>query len=163
MCDHLSRLRAISHDPWFVCGDFNEAIWKHEHLSSCTRSENKMLAFKDCFEVCELKDLGFSGYPYTYDNGQTGVRNVHARLDRAAADESWRDLFPSAKVLLLASPCSDHCPLLVQFEVVDNSHRQRTTPRYEIMLERHSALPEVIVEAWAKKYLLVTWGRLRIL
>ena len=29
----LSDLRAVSVEPWLVCGDFNEAMWQHEHFS----------------------------------------------------------------------------------------------------------------------------------
>lgn len=69
MWDHLTRLRAISQDPWFVCGDYNEAMWQHEHLSRSTRSESQMAAFRDCLLLCELEDLGLVGIPYTYNNG----------------------------------------------------------------------------------------------
>ena len=109
------------------------------------------MAFRDCLEVCELEDLGFSRFPYTYDNGQPGDRNVQVRLDRAVVDEAWRDLFLLAKVVHLALPCSDHRPVLVQLQVGDEPRRQRPPPRYEIMWEWQSALPGIIEEAWAKK------------
>ena len=32
MWSAMSNLRAISSEPWLVCGDFNEALWQHEHL-----------------------------------------------------------------------------------------------------------------------------------
>lgn len=91
-----------------MCGDYNEALWQHEHLSRTMRSESQMSAFRDCLLMCELEDLGFSGIPYTSNNGQDGDRNVHVCLDRACAVESWRDIFPAARVLHLASSCSDH-------------------------------------------------------
>uniref|UniRef100_A0A453Q5L8 Endonuclease/exonuclease/phosphatase domain-containing protein n=1 Tax=Aegilops tauschii subsp. strangulata TaxID=200361 RepID=A0A453Q5L8_AEGTS len=87
MWSALSNLRATSSEPWLVCGDFNEAMWQHEHLSLTQRSENQMQQFRDCLLACELMDLGFSGIPYTYDNGQVGNRNFRVRLDRACADE----------------------------------------------------------------------------
>lgn len=150
MWDHLSRLQAILQDPWFVCGDYNEALWQHEHLSRTMRSETQKSAFRDFLLLCELEDLGFSGIPYTYNNGQDGDRNVQVRLDRACADESWRDIFPAAKVSHLASPCSDHSPLLVQLEGVQEHRKKDHSPRYEIMWEHHPALPEVIANTWAR-------------
>ena len=57
-----------------------------------------MEVFRDCLVTCELQDLGFSGLPYTYNNGQEGNRNVQVRLDRACADEALRDLFPATHV-----------------------------------------------------------------
>lgn len=68
MWTSLSNLRAMSSEPWLVCGDFNEAMWQHEHFSRSQRSENQMLLFQDCLTSCELLDLGFSGIPFTYDN-----------------------------------------------------------------------------------------------
>ena len=140
MWDHLCSLRAISQDPWVVCGDFNEALWQHEHLSIMTRSESQMEVFRDCLVTCELQDLGFSGLPYTYNNGQEGHRNVQVCLDRACADEALRDLFPAARVVHLATSCSDHSPLLVNLEGVQEQRRRPTTSRYEIMWERDSQL-----------------------
>lgn len=150
MWDHLCRLRAISQEPWFVCSDYNEALWQHEHLSRSMRSETQMSAFRDHLLLCELEDIGFSGFPYTYTNSQDGDRNVQVHLDRACADEAWRDLFPVARVVHLVSPCSDHCPVLVQLEGVQEHRRKAHSLRYEIMWERDQALPEVIANAWAK-------------
>lgn len=61
MWSSLSQLRAVSLEPWLVCGDFNEAMWQHEHMSRAQRSENQMGLFRDCLLACELWDLGFSG------------------------------------------------------------------------------------------------------
>ena len=60
---HLTRLRGVSQEPWPVCGDFNETLWQHEHMSRTLRSESQMEAFRDFLLLCELEDLGFSGVP----------------------------------------------------------------------------------------------------
>lgn len=96
MWEHLSRLRGVSDDPWLVCGDFNQTMWQHEHLSRSSRAESQMRAFRDVLEACELMDLGFSGAPYTNNNGQQGYRNVRVRLDHACADDAWKVMFPLA-------------------------------------------------------------------
>jgi exonuclease III len=114
MWSALCDLRASSALPWFVVGDFNEALWQHEHLSICRRPKNQMSAFRDALIVCELKDLGFQGVPFTYDNRRSGRANVKVRLDGALADDRWRDLFSVTTVVHLVTPCSDHCPLLVR-------------------------------------------------
>ena len=92
MWDALCALRATSDLPWFLMGDFNEALWQHEHLSFCPRPESQMTAFRDTLLLCELKDLSFSGLPFTYDNRRSGRANVRVRLDRALADDRWRDI-----------------------------------------------------------------------
>ena len=72
-----------------------------------------MADFRETLDVCGLKDLGFSGLPWTYDNRKSGGRNVKVRLDRGAATQSWLNRFFDASVTHLTSPCSDHCPSVV--------------------------------------------------
>ncbi|XP_073353971.1 uncharacterized protein [Aegilops tauschii subsp. strangulata] len=107
-----------------------------------------MASFRDCLQVCELEDLGFCGIPFTYNNGQALDRNVQVRLDRACVDEAWHDLFPAARVLHLATSCSDHSPLLVQMEGVQEKRRRATLMRYEIMWERDPTLPDMVARSW---------------
>lgn len=108
-----------------------------------------MALFRECLQLCELEDLGFSGMSFTYDNEQYGNNNIKVRLDRACADEQWRDLFPATKVVHTASSCSDHCLLVIQ--VVPLVDRYRTSNhRYEIRWKRDPALPHIIEQAWPK-------------
>ena len=100
--------------------------------------------------MCELEDLGFSGVPFTYDNGQYGNNNVRVRLDRVCADEHWRDLSPTSRVVHLASSCSDHCPVVLEMVPMDIDRKRRGASRYEIMWERDPSLPGVIANSWAK-------------
>jgi hypothetical protein len=80
MWDHLKALKASSSLPWVVLGDFNEALWHYEHFSARQRPEPQMAAFRDCLQICELKDIGFSVLPYTYDNKRDGNHNVRSVL-----------------------------------------------------------------------------------
>jgi hypothetical protein len=45
MWNHLTSLRSFLTEPWLVCGDFNEAMWQHEHFSRSQRAENQMILF----------------------------------------------------------------------------------------------------------------------
>jgi endonuclease/exonuclease/phosphatase family metal-dependent hydrolase len=112
MWDHLKALKASSSLPWVVLGDFNEALWQYEHFSARQCPEPQMAAFRDCLQICELKDIGFSVLPYTYENKRDGNHNVRVRLDRVVADDEWRDIY-SASSVHLVSPCSDHAPILL--------------------------------------------------
>jgi endonuclease/exonuclease/phosphatase family metal-dependent hydrolase len=113
MWELLRDLKATSNLPWLVLGDFNEALWQEEHLSSTPRPINQMDAFREVLYDCNLTDLGFSGVPYTYDNKRAGRANVKVRLDRAVACPAWRDMYADTRVQHLTSPVSDHCPVLV--------------------------------------------------
>uniref|UniRef100_A0A453QIW6 Endonuclease/exonuclease/phosphatase domain-containing protein n=1 Tax=Aegilops tauschii subsp. strangulata TaxID=200361 RepID=A0A453QIW6_AEGTS len=94
--------------------------------------------------------MGFSGYPYTYDNGRSGNANVQVRLDRAVADLAWRNIFSDAAVQHLVSPCSDHCPILVRC-LHESDDRPRMCCRYEVMWERDPGLTEVVDKAWKEQ------------
>jgi hypothetical protein len=91
-----------------------------------------MEAFREVLFDCDLIDLGFSGTPYTYDNKRHGRANVRVRLDWAVACPAWRDRFADTHVQHLASPVSDHCPILVNIEkemIMPNRQKKR---QYEI-------------------------------
>lgn len=129
LCDIKQR----SDLPWMVMGDFNEALRQFEHASQNLISERHMQTSRNVLHDCDLKDLGFEGYPFTYNNRRDGRRNVRVRLDRAVANDSWRDLFSAAAVTHLISPCSDHCPILVQLQQESKTMNRRKCLHYEIM------------------------------
>lgn len=104
--------------PWLVFGDFNEVLDENEHLSNHQRSQSQIQDFRDTVNTCELKDLGYSSYKYTWCNRRHLEQNIKVRLDRAIGNEQWSNLFPEYRVTNLPFGSSDHCPILV-----DLSHR----------------------------------------
>jgi hypothetical protein len=124
-----------------MIGDFNEAMWSFDHLSSHRRPEKQMLEFREVLSQCDLHDTGFSGLSWTYDNKQKGDRNVRVRLDRAVASPNWSLWFPDSKVQHLVSSRSDHCPIFLNLEHDQIGRPTRRTPRYEIKWEREDSLP----------------------
>jgi hypothetical protein len=139
----MKNLKQQSDLPWCVIGDFNEAMWSFEHFSVTARSESQMLAFRDTLEVCELMDLAFSGLPFTYDNRQKGRKNVRVRLDRAVADNRWRDIFAEARVVHNVSPCSDHSPLVLKCIKEEPNSVRSNFRRYETFWERDASYQNV--------------------
>ena len=136
--------------PWAVIGDFNEALWGFKQLSQTPHSVGQMIDFHDILELCGLDDLGFSRVPYTYDNRRFGRANVKVRLDRAVANNLWRDIFFEASVVHLVAPSSDHSPILLKCEVEPpREEPARKCRHYKVMWERDPALPEVIQNAWS--------------
>ena len=79
----LRYLRTQDDLPWICAGDFNEILCQEEQLGRNDRKESQMQNFRECLTDCRLIDLGYSGYPFTWDNHRYGVDNVQARLDRA--------------------------------------------------------------------------------
>jgi hypothetical protein len=148
MWEILQRLKSRSSDPWIVIGDFNEAMWQYEHFSETKRGEKQMADFREMLDFCELRDVGFSGVPWTYDNNKAGSRNVKVRLDRGVASQEWLNHFFDAAVTHLMSPCSDHCPLLLRVQKEEVLPRGGKQSYYEIMWEREASLGEEIHQVW---------------
>jgi hypothetical protein len=148
MWDTLRHLKTLSNLPWLIIGDFNEALWQEEHLSQTPRPVSQMEAFRDVLADCNLTDLGFAGIPYTYDNRRQGRANVKVRLDRGVACPDWRDAFADSSIQHLASPASDHCPILLNIRREERVLCKQQRRQYEIFWECDAGLPERVAEAW---------------
>lgn len=154
----LNSIKQSSNLSWLVIGDFNEALWQFEHFSRKPRSDAQMQAFRDVLDTCELHDLGISGLPHTYDNRRGGWNNVKVRLDRALADDEWRDLFSQYQVQHLVSPCSNHCPIVLKLHGSVPDQVCQKCLHYEIFWERDAGISEVVSDAWNETGGSLIWG-----
>ncbi|XP_058725646.1 uncharacterized protein LOC131596933 [Vicia villosa] len=82
-------------DGNFICfGDFNDTIQEGEKMGGNGRTSSQFAWGRQTLETCNLLDLGFSGYKFTWTNGRRGTKNIQCRLDRALANNSFLELFP---------------------------------------------------------------------
>lgn len=72
-----------------------------------------MELFRQVIDDCGLMDVGYSGSWYTWERGNLPEINIHERLDRALANESWFSFFPCGQIRHFSHLMSDHYPLLV--------------------------------------------------
>ena len=72
-----------------------------------------MEEFSLALDSCGLVDLGFRGYPFTWNNKRPGDANTRQRLDRAVANSEWKNRFPATTITHLVSHASYHLPLLL--------------------------------------------------
>jgi hypothetical protein len=92
-----------------------------------------MSTFRDALIVCELKELGFQGVPFTYDDRRSGRANVKVRLGCYYCSSCY--------TMLRSLPAAGH-------NDERNFQPARKCKRYKIMWEREHALLEVISSAW---------------
>lgn len=53
---------------WMIRGDFNEILKQSEKLDGLPRNLEIMTNFQSVFRAYELLDIGFFGFPYTWNN-----------------------------------------------------------------------------------------------
>ncbi|WCJ21301.1 hypothetical protein M5689_003465 [Euphorbia peplus] len=94
-------------------GDFNEILRLGEKFGGRSKELCKIEEFQNCVDVCNLKDLSFSGSEFTWSNGKEGDQVVLERLDRFLADGAWDNIFPESIVYHLVWLALDHLPILM--------------------------------------------------
>ncbi|XP_050281519.1 uncharacterized protein LOC126722407 [Quercus robur] len=105
----------------------------------------------EALESCQLQDLGFKGYPFTWNNKRRGEANTKIRLDRGVANEAWLRKFPFSRITHLSAHASDHLPLLLRVQSF-NHQRQRREKSFKF---EESWLLKADCEATVKE----AWGR----
>ncbi|KAG0519662.1 hypothetical protein BDA96_08G006200 [Sorghum bicolor] len=150
--DIFRNLGGVWDGPWMAIGDFNEAMWQHEHLSETPpRPERQMMDFREVLSHCDLRDIGFCGLPWTYNNNRDGSANVRVRLDRGVANPDWCDHFPNANIHHLCSSRSDHMVLILKLQGESCRTPIGNTFRYEAMWERAEGLNGVVESLWGDR------------
>ena len=93
--------------------DFNAILDATEKQSAYPPSYKQMEEFGIALDSCGLLDLGFHGYPFTWNNKRLGGANTRQRLDPVVANTEWRSKFSTSIVTHLMSHTSDHLPILM--------------------------------------------------
>lgn len=123
--------------PWICTGDFNEILYSHEKWGGVTLDEHQMARFQETLEFYGLKDLGYQGPDYTWVGMRTSGIKVRCRLDRAAANQRWQQLFPWAKVEVRNGPLLDHCAIILHCLTKQPIERGRRPFKFEHMWLLH--------------------------
>ena len=149
----LRRLTDLSSSPWLCFRDFNEILHPCEKNGGNERHPNLIHDFREALRDCDLLDVGFEGYLFTWSNGRYGPTFVEERLDRFVSNNAWRDIFSDCAATNIDTWTSDHCPVLMKVQErgngMINNKRQATRSYYEDMWSPYDACKEIIEEEWS--------------
>ncbi|KAH7863545.1 hypothetical protein Vadar_018897 [Vaccinium darrowii] len=119
--DKVSQVR----QNCILLGDFNAITSNEEKWGGPNRASWELRDFREFISESQLIDMGYVGYPFTWNNRRHGWCNVRERLDRALINSSWRIKYPNGVLHHLRPIGSDHCPILVDSNGVNAKPRQR--------------------------------------
>ena len=111
--------------------------------------------FREAISECNFRDLGYTGYPYTWSNNRSGEENVQERLDRFLANESWLAIFPWCRIHHLLKKHSDHIPILAECNSKTTANRRRVRKklwRFEKAWLHQPNCDDILINSWAR------WG-----
>jgi hypothetical protein len=114
------------------------------------RRDGQMEQVRAILEDCGLKDLGFKGSKYTWNNGQQDGNFVKELLDPVVANRAWCETFKNREVWVLATRTSDHKPMMVR---ILNEAQSQTRFHKSFKFEVHWLADEeclgIIGDVWA--------------
>lgn len=68
----LKRLVGIFSYHWCCFGNFNEILNLQEKLGGNEKNIEMVIKFREAVQACNLVDMGYKGYPFTWSNRRYG-------------------------------------------------------------------------------------------
>jgi hypothetical protein len=146
--DLLKYISRMEPKPWICFGDFNEIVSLSEKWGVNGRQRGLMEAFQKTLEECSLSDLDYRGPKYTWTNCRDGNQFTKEQLDRAIANQQWRDFFREVDVFIGAALSSDHSPIVINLDGGEVGQQHQRRFRYEAHWEIDKKCHDIIAQAW---------------
>ncbi|XP_028206315.1 uncharacterized protein LOC114389777 [Glycine soja] len=117
--DELRQLKASNPSGmWCFLGDFNSIRSSQERISLSQRRADPydIAALNQWIDDMELQEIKCSGNSFTWIRPNGCVKS---RLDRFLVSQNWLSLWPESCQTVLQRNLSDHCPSILQTNMVD--------------------------------------------
>lgn len=131
--------------PWFITGDFNDILRNDKKDGGQVRPEDSFTGLRSFYSEGDLFDLPHSADLLSW-RGIRGDDPVRCRLDRATANNTWAEIFPTARSHYLAFEGSDHRPLLSVLE--PGKRKRKGMFRFDHRLKDNAEVKELVKEVW---------------
>lgn len=136
--------------PWICVSDFNELLRSSRKLGGSSRSQSQMQQFRNVVDECGFHDLRFMGSQYTWKKHFADGHSIWERLYRALANNDWVMKFPGTKVHILSSDTSDHSPLWVILDYLEQPCMVKPF-KFEEMWLTNLGCANIIEAAWSPR------------
>ncbi|KAH7833675.1 hypothetical protein Vadar_008660 [Vaccinium darrowii] len=133
-------------EDWLIWGDMNDITSVGEKRGGISPASWELKGFQNFINQCNLIDLGYTGFPFTWCNNRAGSECIQERLDRALATPSWVLRFSQACVEHVNSVGSDHSALLLH--LYPNVHQNRAPFRFDARWVQDEEVLPMIEHAW---------------
>ena len=144
----LKRRHSKGNHPLVVLGDFNEILYPSEKEGGNARPNGMMRDFRECLMDCGLEDLGYMGDHFTWSRGE-----IRERLDRAVCNVGWAHKFPRAAVINEEHVHSDHRPLVLDMDYLDDNIFRQPEGRvkqFEARWLKEETFTEIVKASWER-------------
>ncbi|XP_026378634.1 uncharacterized protein LOC113273080 [Papaver somniferum] len=132
--------------PWLVMGDFNYVLHNEEKRGGREPRTSVINEFADWMDDNDLFEADSLGSKFTWANGQSGVRRILCKLDRALINEAWLNKFENWRCKALPREVSDHSAI-IGFPIT--FLRPKRAPfRFQKMWFVHNDFMRLVKENW---------------
>ncbi|XP_026377886.1 uncharacterized protein LOC113272227 [Papaver somniferum] len=144
----ISQMAETINKPWIIIGDLKVVLHEEGKESRYLFKRNEARTFNNLINDCNLMDLGFMGYTYTWNNHRQDTQNIEQRLDGALVNDKCNRKFPNSSITHLGPLTSDHLPIKL------NTYNQwddgPTLFKYFWEWIKHEESKPLIQESWNK-------------
>jgi hypothetical protein len=107
--------------------------------------------FNTTLNQCDLNDLGFYGYKYTWANNQSNQAHIQEHLDRFCANSNWIANFPRYTNKHLLRYTFDHALIMLDFydyEASKTNFQPKRLKRFEHIWTEDQECNKIITDNW---------------
>ncbi|XP_057452127.1 uncharacterized protein LOC130743933 [Lotus japonicus] len=149
----VKRLLVDTAIPALCVGDFNDCLSPQDKLGGDPLDLQHIQRMARVRTECNLQEVDFTEYRYTWSNNREAPYTIEERLDYALTNDTWDESWPSTVVHHLPRYKSDHNPILLTCGVRRNRQEMGRAKIFrfeEMWLQEGQECAEIVTETWCR-------------